>query len=271
LIERFVRLSKGAYMGCMFATFAAGIALSLAVVLPALVVASWLLGASTERARGAIRALMGFWLWLMGLGGLLKLGEIRGEPAPGPCVLVANHPGLFDVCFLICVIPGLSVLAKRELVTKLPLGPIIRLLGHVVAPDGSGRTSLSALVEMQACLRSGNRLLLFAEGTRSPAGDLLPFKAGAFRVARQAGVPIQPIVLRNEPPFLPHEDKWYYPPQAVSVLQIEYWDPIAPPPEGQERTAARDLEQRYRQALQLPASTLLSRPSQVSEVTEFDE
>jgi 1-acyl-sn-glycerol-3-phosphate acyltransferase len=271
LTDRIVRLSKGVYMGFMFATFAGGIVLSLVAVLPVLALLSLLRGSHPERARGAIRSLLGFWLWLMGVGRLVKLGEIRGEPASGPCVLVANHPGLFDVCFLICVIPGLSVLAKRELVTRLPLGPIFRQLGYVVAQGGVGATSVSTLVEMQQCLHSGNRLLLFAEGTRSPTGDLLPFKAGAFRVARQAGVPVQPIVLRNQPPFLPHEDKWYYPRREVSVLEIEYWDPIAPPAEGQERASARDLEQRYRQALQLPACTQLVRPAKVSEVTEIDE
>ena len=37
--------------------------------------------------------------------------------------------------------------------------------------------------------------MVFAEGTRSPDGTLLPFRRGGFVLAIQAGVPIVPIAL----------------------------------------------------------------------------
>ena len=77
------------------------------------------------------------------------------------------------------------------------------------------------------------------------------FNAGPFILARLSNVPLQPLFVRNDPPFLPKEDKWYFPPSRVSTLEIEFWEPMAPPREGQEREFARNLEARYREALGL--------------------
>jgi hypothetical protein len=57
--------------------------------------------------------------------------------------------------------------------------------------------------------------------------------------------------VRNDPPFIPKEDKWYFPPSRVSTLEIEFWELMAPPRAGQERKFAKDLEARYREALGL--------------------
>jgi len=97
----------------------------------------------------------------------------------------------------------------------------------------------------------GYKFMIFPEATRSPKGDLGRFNAGPFMLARLSNVPLQPLFVRNDPPFLPKEDKWYFPPSRVSTLEIEFWEPMAPPPAGQEREFARDLEARYREALGL--------------------
>jgi len=38
---------------------------------------------------------------------------------------------------------------------------------------------------------------VFVEGTRARPGELLPLKKGAFYMARQAGVPVVPVAIRN--------------------------------------------------------------------------
>jgi 1-acyl-sn-glycerol-3-phosphate acyltransferase len=44
-------------------------------------------------------------------------------------------------------------------------------------------------------LRGGCSVLIFAEGTRSPDGELLPFSEGPFQLAIREGVPVLPLVI----------------------------------------------------------------------------
>ncbi|MGQ0467873.1 MAG: lysophospholipid acyltransferase family protein, partial [Sporichthyaceae bacterium] len=43
----------------------------------------------------------------------------------------------------------------------------------------------------------GLSMVISPEGTRTPTPKLGPFKKGAFHLARQAGVPLVPVVLRD--------------------------------------------------------------------------
>ena len=45
-------------------------------------------------------------------------------------------------------------------------------------------------------IQSGVSFGVFVEGTRAKPGELLPFKKGAFYMARQAGVPVVPVAIK---------------------------------------------------------------------------
>jgi 1-acyl-sn-glycerol-3-phosphate acyltransferase len=198
-----------------------------------------------------IRILVGFWLFLLRACGLLAARSINGKPFEGPCVVVSNHPGLFDVLFLIRDIPRMSVMVKRSLAKSLPLGPVFRSAGYVLSPDFEERGPFQVLDEAAEQLRKGYKFMVFPEATRSPKGDLRRFHPGPFMLARVANMPVQPLLVKNDPPFLPKEDRWYSLSSRVSTLEIEFWEPMAPPGAGQERAFAGELEARYRKALGL--------------------
>jgi len=69
---------------------------------------------------------------------------------------------------------------------------------NVMAIDRTNRES--AIRTADAAVRriqSGVSFAIFVEGTRAKPGELLPFKKGAFYMAKQAGVPVVPIAIRN--------------------------------------------------------------------------
>ena len=188
---------------------------------------------------------------MLKLCGLLREKPASGQPFDGPCVVVCNHPGLFDVLFLIRDIPRLSVLVKRTLSKKLPLGPIFRSAGYILSTDFEENSPVKTMLEATEKIRKGYKFLVFPEGTRSPKGGLRKFKVGAFRIARMMKVPVQPVLIRNIPPFIPKEDKWYLPPWQISRLEMEYWDPILPPEAGKEKEYTQRLENQYKHGLGL--------------------
>jgi 1-acyl-sn-glycerol-3-phosphate acyltransferase len=82
------------------------------------------------------------------------------------------------------------------------------------------------------CLRAGRSVLVFPEGTRSPAWRLRRFRRGAAEAAIRAGVPIVLFFVLADPPVLKKGDKWYQMPSRVPEFRIELLGPIS--------TAGRD-------------------------------
>jgi 1-acyl-sn-glycerol-3-phosphate acyltransferase len=69
---------------------------------------------------------------------------------------------------------------------------------NVMAIDRSNRESAIRTTEAAAQrIKSGVSFAVFVEGTRAKPGELLPFKKGAFYMARQAGVPVVPVAIKN--------------------------------------------------------------------------
>ncbi|MDD5223235.1 MAG: lysophospholipid acyltransferase family protein [bacterium] len=248
-----VRVCKGMYLGLLFLAFGLFLIMENIAVLPVLRVIGVFSAPEKSRLQNLNRSL--FWLWfrLLKIGGLLEVRPPAGTPCEGPSVIVANHPGLFDVLVLIRVIPRMSVMAKRSLGLSIGMKYIMSASGYVASPElsnpGSAIHSLKAVKEI---LGQGYRFMLFPEGTRSPKGGMSHFHPGAFRIAQMAGVPVQPVIIRNSPPFLPKEDHWYYPPFERSVLELEFLEPLPPPEKSQAQPAALQLERRFRRELGLP-------------------
>lgn len=236
-------------MTVLFGMFLGGIFVELFLVLPLIWCLEKIYGPEPDRMQRSHRILLSFWIEMLELCGLLSAKPAIGKPFDGPCVVISNHPGLFDVLFLIRDIPRLSVLVKRTLAKKLPLGPIFRSAGYILSTDVEGNSPVSTMLDAAEKIRRGYKFLIFPEGSRSPKGGLRKFKVGAFRIARMMNVPVQPVLIRNIPPFIPKEDKWYLPPWKISRLEMEYWEPILPPQLGKEKEYARRLENRYKHVL----------------------
>ena len=254
--ETMVRTAKGFFMGVLFGVFLVGIFFELLIVLPIVWAMNRLFGFNPYRGQGTVRILIRVWLFLMRAFRLLITKVGKGKPSGGPAVIVSNHPGLFDVLFLIRDIPHMCVMVKRVLAKRLPLGPVFRAAGYVLSPDFEDRSPLQCLDEAIEKIHLGYKFMIFPEATRSPKEGLGRFGPGAFLLARRAGVPVQPLFIRNAPPFLPKGDKWYFPPSQASTVEIEFWEPMVAPEAGQEREFARDLEARYRKALGLAPAAL---------------
>ena len=169
--EKLLRGIKGLLMLALFGLFLLGIFFELLIVLPILWVLDKILGPQPYRMQWTIRILVSLWLFLLRGCGLLKARELKGKPFDGSCVVVSNHPGLFDVLFLIRDVPRMSVMVKQSLARKLPLGPVFRSAGYVLSPDFDQRGPFQCLDEAIEKIRMGYKFMIFPEATRSPKGD----------------------------------------------------------------------------------------------------
>ncbi len=111
-------------------------------------------------------------------------------------LVISNHAGMADIPLLLGAMNlDLRFMAKEEL-GKIPLlGRALRQAGYVMIKRGQNRAALKSLFAAAEVLKSGHSLHIFPEGTRSATGELLPFKRGAFRVARIGGAPVLPVTI----------------------------------------------------------------------------
>ena len=61
-------------------------------------------------------------------------------------------------------------------------------------------------------------LFVFPEGTRNYSGQLLPFKKGAFHLAIQTQLPVQPVVVSCYNSFLNHKKLSFTPGVCASLF-----------------------------------------------------
>lgn len=127
--------------------------------------------------------------------------EVRGLELLDPkqtYVFVSNHRSYLDTAAMF-IYTGrrIGLLAKKELL-KVPVLGVGMGFVNVMAIDRTNRESAIRTTEAAAKrIQSGVSFAVFVEGTRAKRGELLPFKKGAFYMARQAGVPVVPVAIKN--------------------------------------------------------------------------
>lgn len=121
-----------------------------------------------------------------------------------PGIYVANHQSQLDIPALILAMPvDFRAVAKRELLFIPIFGWALWLAGFIFIDRADRRRAIMSLERAAQKVRRGTSIVVFAEGTRSPDGRLLPFKKGGFILALQAGVPIVPVSIRGGAALLP--------------------------------------------------------------------
>jgi 1-acyl-sn-glycerol-3-phosphate acyltransferase len=143
-------------------------------------------------------ALFGARQWLRFSGVRVKVRGLELLDPKQTYVFVSNHRSYLDTATMF-IYTGrrIGLLAKKELL-KVPVLGVGMGFVNVMAIDRTNRESAIRTTEAAAQrIKSGVSFAVFVEGTRAKPGELLPFKKGAFYMARQAGVPVVPVAIRN--------------------------------------------------------------------------
>src|SRR4051794_19770979 len=125
--------------------------------------------------------------------------DVRGAehvPATGGAVLCSNHVSYFDFTFL-----GLAALPQHRLVRFMAkasvfghwlAGPFMRAMQHIPVDRTAGAAAFDAAVR---ALKDGQVVGVFPEATISSSFTVKDLKAGAARMAVDAGVPVIPAAV----------------------------------------------------------------------------
>ena len=120
-------------------------------------------------------------------------GGERLDPAV-PKVYIANHASQVDIWALLAELPGTVRFVYKKGMDWIPLmGIAMRAARHIPIRRQVKSAAFAAYDEAAKYLRAGSSAVVFAEGTRSRDGKLMPFKKGPFVLAIAAQAPVVPV------------------------------------------------------------------------------
>ena len=151
---------------------------------------------SREGTSWAIRKWFNFVLWVC----LYKVEfhDSSNYDKNKPYLIVSNHQSLLDIPICWHILSGnIRMAAKRSLFFIPIFGFIMKISEFIPVDRKNSEKSRQAALFIREKLQSGLQIWVAPEGTRSNQGELKSFKSGAFAMAIEAGVDIQPIVVIN--------------------------------------------------------------------------
>jgi 1-acyl-sn-glycerol-3-phosphate acyltransferase len=135
-----------------------------------------------------------------------------------PAIIFSNHQSAWETLALRYILPPHSVVIKRELLLFPIWGWSLLTLKSIVINRKDQRGSLRSLLEQGTqYLNEGLSVLIFPEGTRAGAREVLKFNVGGAMLAHKTGFPVIPVA-HNAGDFWPRYSFFKYP--GVIKLKI---------------------------------------------------
>ena len=114
-------------------------------------------------------------------------------PAKGGVILASNHVSYLDPVYVVSALERMVVGLARESAFNVPLGGRILRSWRVIPVDQSGTGR--GLKTFLSRLRSGDAVVMYPEGTRSPTGQIRAPQPGIGLIIIKSTAPVVPIKL----------------------------------------------------------------------------
>ena len=142
-----------------------------------------------------------FWSWMMRIFCFYRVKKVIDFPLPeGPYIIVANHSSYLDIFFMYSILPKhpFLFLGKGEILSYPIIRTYFKGLNIPVYRKDRSKAATSFTLAKKA-VNEGWSLVIFPEGGIPDEGSpaMIPFKKGAFKLAKALNVPIIPISFTN--------------------------------------------------------------------------
>lgn len=170
--------------------------------------------------------------------------------AEGPFLIIANHASHFDTLSILRALPDwlrrkTAVAAAADYFFSHRWSSFLAALILNAFPFSRGGQVRSSLDQCGLLVDDGWSVLIYPEGTRSPDGRLLPFKAGIGLLATGLGIPVVPVSVAGGEKVLPKSASW---PRRAAVV-VRFGRPLTIPPLTAPAEATRLLHRAVSQGL----------------------
>jgi 1-acyl-sn-glycerol-3-phosphate acyltransferase len=159
-----------------------------------------------DRSGSAYLLLARIWskIFLLLYGIKLSISGLENIQKHEHYVFVANHSSYTDIPIIFAAIPVNIRLILRNTLTRVPIwGWALLLSPMIIINRSNAAKAKKTLQHAGEIIRDGASVLLFPEGTRTPNGEIQPFKRGAFHMAYESGAKVIPVAINGAFELLP--------------------------------------------------------------------
>ena len=158
-----------------------------------------------QRARALIQKTFALFISILRLLGVLRWHVINRERLlESGQLIVANHPTLLDVVFLVSLVPDACCIVKGNLRYNPAMRGFLAITGYITNDNGT-----QMLADAESVLTKGSSLIVFPEGTRSTPYKPLKFQRGAANMAVHTKSAMLPVTISCAPISLTKNSAWY--------------------------------------------------------------
>jgi 1-acyl-sn-glycerol-3-phosphate acyltransferase len=141
-------------------------------------------------------------LWVSGVD--VKVFGTENVDSKKPKIYMSNHQSAFDIFALLGKLRvNFKFILKQELMQIPILGFAMRRTGYIAIDRRDPRRAVASINEAVQKIKGGASVLVFPEGTRSPDGQLGPFKKGGFHLALKSECDIVPVTIIDSYRIMP--------------------------------------------------------------------
>ncbi|MDH2924899.1 hypothetical protein A4A71_06110 [Nicoletella semolina] len=126
----------------------------------------------------------------------IKIEVLGKENIPDTgCIFIANHQSNYDIFLVTNAVPKKTIAIGKKSILYFPFFGLIYWLGGNVLIDRNNReAALNVLSSLEKRMKKENIFVwFFPEGSRNYGKKLLPFKKGAFYMAKNLDCPVIPV------------------------------------------------------------------------------
>lgn len=153
----------------------------------------------------------------------LRISGSRQIPGK-PHMIVANHQSMLDSALMMAISPKLIIIANNNASSNKLISRVFKWLDFYTIPD-NGEIDMDVL---RQCVNDGYSIMMFPEGQRNPESSILRFHKGAFKIACELGLNIQPVIIHGANDVLPRNSLLAF--QGRITIAI---DPVIPIPDNE--------------------------------------
>ncbi len=134
--------------------------------------------------------------------------EVRGKENADfskPSVIISNHHSFLDIVILLMFHPKVVMLTNDWVYNSPFFGTAVQYADFIPTAKGVEEQ----LAKIRALVKDGYSIIVFPEGTRSPDFKIGRFHKGAFYLASELNLDIQPVVLHGTNYIMPLKDPFH--------------------------------------------------------------